>query len=308
MIQMDTLITQAVASGASSSCAAEAQTPDMIEARTKLVAAGGILGRLPERDLVTLMRRATIRTVRARKTIFRSGDPGSTVVAVLEGHVKLSTTTAGGREVVLEIVPPGACFGEMNVLNGWPRDADSVTISRSRLLFIDGRQFVQVMERSPEGSQAMLRALSGKLRTARQHVVDVVVLPAPARLAKALTTLAELQCPTVRDGVRIELRLSQAELGGMTGLTRESINKNLAALRDGGWISLQGGSVTLLDVAALDRLPREHEGRRPGHTKDYDYRSEYFHPVPHSATTLSVLSAAERASLAPRAGMAQPRP
>lgn len=299
---MDTLITHAVASGASFRCAAEAQTPEMIEARTKLVAAQGMLGRLPERDLITLMRRATIRTVRARKTIFRAGDPGPTVIAVLDGHVKLSTTTVGGREVVLEIVPPGGCFGELNVLNNWPRDADAVAISRSRLLFIDGRQFIQTMERSPEGSQAMLRMLSGKLRTARQNVVDVVVLPAPARLAKALTTLAELQSPVLRNGIRIELRLSQSELGGMTGLTRESINKNLAALRDGGWIALEGGSVTLLDVAGLDSLPREHEGRRPGHTKVYNCGSNYFHPASHAGAPFPVLTAARRA------GMSQPPP
>jgi CRP-like cAMP-binding protein len=195
--------------------------------------------------------------------------------------VKLSTTTAGGREVVLDIIPPGGCLGELAVFNNWPRDADAVAITRARLLFIDGRQFVQVMERSNEVSQAMLRLLSQQLRSARQHVVDVVVLPAPARLAKALIMLAELQGPVALDGTRIELRLSQSELGGMTGLTRESINKNLAALRDAGWISLEGGSVTLLDVAALDSLPHEHEGPRPGHARIYNCRNEYFHPPSH---------------------------
>jgi CRP/FNR family transcriptional regulator, cyclic AMP receptor protein len=306
---MDTLMTHVVASGASSSRSDATQTTDWSEARNRLVAARGMLGQLPERDLLNLMRRATVRTVRARKNIFRHGDPAATVIAVLEGHVKLSTTTAGGREVVLDIVPPGGCFGELAVFNGWARDADAVAISRARLLFIDGRQFVQVMERSIEGSQAMLRMLSQQLRSARQHVMDVVVLPAPARLAKALITLAELQGPAAaRDGMRIELRLSQAELGGMTGLTRESINKNLAALRDAGWISLEGGSVTLLDVAALESLPREHEGRRPGHAKIYDCRSEYFHPPSHPGTPFPVLSAARRVGLGARAGMGQARP
>jgi CRP/FNR family transcriptional regulator, cyclic AMP receptor protein len=304
MIQMDTLMIDAVASGASSCRGTATQPTDWVEARNRLVAAQGMLGRLPERDLFNLMRRATVRTLRARKNIFRHGDPAATVIAVLEGHVKLSTTTVGGREVVLDIVPPGGCLGELAVFNNWPRDVDAVAISRCRLLFIDGRQFVQVMERSIEGSQAMLRLLSQQLRSARQQVVDVVVLPAPARLAKALITLANLQEPLARDGMRIELRLSQSELGGMTGLTRESINKNLAALRDAGWISLEGGSVTLLDVAALDSLPREHEGRRPGHAKIYDCRSEYFHP-PRPGAPFPVLPAARRAALGIRAGMGQ---
>jgi CRP-like cAMP-binding protein len=278
-IQMDNFIATAIPSRLPCPTSWAPRTPDWVEARDRLIEAGGMLGRLPERDLSGLLQRSTIRPFRARKTVFRNGDPGRSVIAVLEGHVKLSTTTAGGREVVLEIVSPGGCFGESAVLNNWTRDFDAVTVSRCQLLIMDGRQFAQVMERSLEGAQAMMRLLSERLRAARQRVVDVVVLPAPARLAKALLSLASLQTSVVRDGIRIELRLSQAELGGMTGLTRESINKNLAALRDAGWIALDGGTVTLRDVAALETLPREHEGRRPGHTKTSDCGGEYFHPT-----------------------------
>ena len=304
---MDTLTAHTVTSSAASRGTAATQPTDWAEARNRLVAAQGMLGRLPERDMFNLMRRTTVRTVRARKSIFRQGDAAASVIAVLDGYVKLSTTTMGGREVVLDIIRPGGCFGELAVFNNWPRDIDAVAISRCRLLFIDGRQFVQVMERSIEGSQAMLRLLSQQLRSARQHQIDVVVLPAPARVAKALIALAELQGP-VLDGTRIELRLSQSELGGMTGLTRESINKNLAALRDAGWISLEGGSVTLLDVATLGSLPREHEGRRPGHAKIYDRRSDYFHPPSSSGPPFPALSAARGAALGMRGGVGQPRP
>ena len=100
----------------------------------------------------------------------------------------------------------------------------------------------------------MVKLISHRLHTTTQRVLDAVALPATARLAKALLQLAELQCPTVRDGARIELQMSQAELGGMTGLSRESVNKTLAALRDSGLIAQSNGSLTLLDIAALEVL------------------------------------------------------
>ncbi len=228
----------------------------MIEAVTGL----GAFGRLPEQDLRGLVQQSTIRSLRARETIFRCGDPGRTVIVVLDGYVKLSSFTPGGREVVLEIVQPGGCFGELAVLNNWPRNADASTISRCKLLAIDGRQFIQVMERSPAGLQVMVQLISQRLRTVNERVIDAIELPASARLVKVLLHLAELQCPTVRNGTRIQLRLSQAELGGMTGLTRESINKHLAMLRDAGWILQSCGSVTLLDVTALASLLQDHEG------------------------------------------------
>ena len=308
MIQMDTLMTGAIACGVSCCPATGAETPDWLETRSKLIAAQSVLGRLPERDLFALVQRSTIRTLRARKSVYRCGDPGRTVIAVLDGYVKLSAATASGREVVLEIVPPGACFGELAALNNWPREADAVTVSRCRLLVIDGRQFAQVMERSPEASQAMIRLLSERLWTARQRVVDTVVLPAPARLAKALMTLAELQSPVVRDGVRIELRLSQSELGGMTGLTRESINKNLAMLRDEGYISLAGGSVTLLDIEELDRLRHEPDGRSPAGAKTYDCRTARIASTRRSGAPISIAPVANRVEHYVRAGLARARP
>jgi CRP-like cAMP-binding protein len=88
-----------------------------------------------------------------------------------------------------------------------------------------------------------------------------VSLPAPVRLAKALLHLAGLHSRRVNGCVHIGFRLSQRELGAMTGLIRESINKHLNAWRAAGWIDLAGGSVTLCDVGALQDYVRNNEGR-----------------------------------------------
>jgi CRP-like cAMP-binding protein len=223
-----------------------------------LSAKHGVLGCLPERDRQELLRWSTIRTLGERKRIFRHGDPGHTVIVVLTGYVKLSSLAAEGRDVVLEIVCPGGCFGELAVLNNAPRAADATTISRCRLLAIDGRQFLQVMGRSLEGMRAVMTLISRRLRAATQRIMDTVALSASARVAKALLELAELHCETAQNGTRIELRISQAELGGMTGLTRESVNKQLATLRDAGLIAQSGGSVTLFDIAALSAVSGAH--------------------------------------------------
>jgi CRP/FNR family cyclic AMP-dependent transcriptional regulator len=91
--------------------------------------------------------------------------------------------------------------------------------------------------------------------------MDAVSLPAPVRLAKALLHLAGLHSQRVDDCVHIGFKLSQRELGAMTGLIRESINKHLNAWRAAGWIELTGGSVTLCDVCALQAFVRDNEAR-----------------------------------------------
>jgi CRP/FNR family cyclic AMP-dependent transcriptional regulator len=268
MVQMNTQMAHDAERRVPYSALAETRPRSSVEAARSLLGGESVLGRLLEHDLVDLMRWSMVRTLRKRAQIYRRGDSGRTVIIILDGYVKLSSMTAAGREVVMEIARPGMCIGELSVLNNWPRDTDAIALSRCRLLAIDGRQFTQVLARSPEALQSVIHLISQRLRTATERVLDAVALVASGRLAKALIQLAELQCPAVQNGARINLHLSQAELGGMTGLARESINKHLASLRDAGWISLSGKVVTLVDCAALHRLVRDQNGDGSDQEKD----------------------------------------
>ena len=127
----------------SSSSTSSVVARDVITDRdvSRFVSGHGALGFLPEQDLRDLMRWTTARTLQPRTAIFRHGDPGRSVILVAQGYVKLSTTHANGREVVLEVLGPGSCVGEMAVLNKRSHEADVATLTRCRLLSIDGRQF-----------------------------------------------------------------------------------------------------------------------------------------------------------------------
>ncbi len=77
----------------------------------------------------------------------------------------------------------------------------------------------------------------------------------PARLAKTLLILAETYGEAVNSGgVRIGFRLSQEELGKMTGVSRESVNKLMRNWQDEGLVAVSHGRVTILDKDRLRAL------------------------------------------------------
>lgn len=216
-----------------------------------------ILGNAQTEDLMALLRRSLVVAVPEREALFVEGSEGRAAVVVLQGYVKLRSTTASGREVVLEVCGPGSLFGELSVLNGWTRAADAVALSRCEVLSINGEALRTILTRSPEAMFALMGVLSRRLREATELVKDGADLPGPARLAKALSQLAATHAQAVPEGLRIDVQLSQRELGALTGLSRETINKQLAAWRDSGWIGLSSGEVTLLDAEALRRIAFE---------------------------------------------------
>ena len=217
----------------------------------RLIAAHPALGTLPRHEHRTLLRWSRLRPLQRQELIFRQGDPASSVALVLEGFVKLSVPLADGGELFLDIVGPGVCIGEISALHARTRGADATALGPARLLIIDARQFRQTFDRMPEGLLALLRLANKKLQRMTEQLIDSRARTAPARLAKTVLLLARLAPSDRHRPDRLGLRLSQGELGLMAGMSRELVNKHLGAWRDAGWISLSGGTVASVDVAAL---------------------------------------------------------
>ena len=140
---------------------------------------------------------------------------------------------------------------ELAVLCGWACRADAVALADSEVPPIDGTAFQSTLVRSPGGMFALPGVLSRCLQNATDLLVDGASLRGPARLAKALCRLAGSYGRPDVAGLLLDVSLSQRELGGMTGLSRESISKQLASWRDCGWIRLAPHHIVFRAVRAL---------------------------------------------------------
>jgi CRP/FNR family transcriptional regulator, cyclic AMP receptor protein len=218
-----------------------------------------VLGHLDADGLGSLVQKVAVQRFPERAQIFHQGDESRSVMAVADGYVKLSAVTLNGREVVLDLAGPGSVFGELAVLNSWPRAATATALAECVLLSIDGVAFSRAVGRTPQAMLELIRLLSRRLRKTTEQITDVIDMPTPARIAKALLQLAALHSKPVPGGLQIELALSQRELGAMTGLIREIINRHLSNWRDAGWLRLSDRNIVLTDVQALRTLLRDYE-------------------------------------------------
>jgi CRP-like cAMP-binding protein len=216
-----------------------------------------ILGTLTEQARRALLRWSRFRTVKRREMICHQGDLAGAVILVVEGHLKRSTSLPDGDEVLLGIVGPGDCAGEMTALRERPHDTNLMALSRSRLLMIDARQFRQAFDRNPEGLLAIMRAAAEQLQKTTEQLLDARALSAPVRLAKALLQLPRLPASMPNGTTQLQLHLSQSELGTIAGICRVVVNKHLGVWRDAGWIGMSGGTVTSFDTAAIANLLRD---------------------------------------------------
>jgi CRP-like cAMP-binding protein len=205
-------------------------------------------------DLESLITFAQPRTLAARAKLFSAGDPGTAIYVVLAGWMKLSREGPSGRDIVLEVAGPGTLFGELAVISSLPRAADATALTPARLLQVDGRALIAMFRQNPEAALELARILGERLSRTTTQMEDNLFLSAEARLARALARLAALNTSPSADHLKIDLGLSQRELGELTGLTRESINKQLSLWRDAGLVELHGRTLKLIDGAALSEI------------------------------------------------------
>ena len=183
--------------------------------------------------------------------IFARGSPGRSMMAVLNGSVRISTTSPQGREVVLAILQAGEIFGEMALLDGGDRAADAIAMSDCELLVVDQRDFIPFLKNRSDVCSALLRLLSQRLRRTDELVEAAMFERLESRLAKALVQLASADGAGDAAPSRVQLEVSQHHLSLMVGASREKVNRQLGAWQRVGLLELGKRRVMILDLDGL---------------------------------------------------------
>jgi CRP/FNR family cyclic AMP-dependent transcriptional regulator len=212
---------------------------------------GSIIGRLPSADREALLARGVRRSFPPGTTLFREGECSEHVLVVLSGRTKVSFTDRDGRESILNVRGAGELLGELSVLDGEPHSATVVALEAVVAVVVGADEFRTLLSERPRLSMAVLELVIGRLRDSDRKRVEFGAYDTRGRVARRLTELAERFGEADREGVRITLRLTQDELAGWTGSSREAVAKALADFRGRGWIETGRRTVVVLDLPAL---------------------------------------------------------
>ena len=222
-----------------------------------LLAEHFLLRHLPPPDLERLAAFAKVQTLGAGEPVFMKGDPAAGMMVVVSGRVRITSSSADGKEVVLNIIDPGDVFGEIALIDGVERTADATAAEATELLLLERRDFLPYLKRHPGLSLELLKMLCHRLRMTNEQLEDFSFLDLRRRLAKKLVHLADSHGEEAPEGVRIGFKLTQQELAAMMGTTREAVNRQLRTLTDEGLIKQNGSSIVIRDREGLEDVVKE---------------------------------------------------
>jgi CRP/FNR family transcriptional regulator, cyclic AMP receptor protein len=119
------------------------------------------------------------------------------------------------------------------------------------MLILRRNDVIGFLETHPKVMRQLIQELCARLRSADEKVQDTLFLPLGARLGKALKALASQHGDQTDKGIRIDLKLTQQEVANLVGASRESVNKQLNAWQEAGFVQMEGGYIALLAPTKL---------------------------------------------------------
>jgi CRP/FNR family cyclic AMP-dependent transcriptional regulator len=186
------------------------------------------------------------RSYRRGEILFHEGDPGDTLLIVVSGQVKVVLTAPDGEEAVVALFGPGDFFGDLSLFDGRPRSASVVALEPTETLVLHRNDFQAFLRAHPSVTSEMFTVLAGRIRRLDEQIKQTYFLDLPIRLAYKLLELAADKGRKTSEGIRIEIPLTQSDLAGMVGASRQRVNRVLADLQDKNIIRLERRGLTIL--------------------------------------------------------------
>jgi CRP-like cAMP-binding protein len=210
-----------------------------------------LFARLGDEETDHILAHARVAKYAAGDQIMVKGDPGDSMMAVLNGRVSISAPSPDGRHVVLSVLRDGNIFGEIALLDGKERTADVNAVTDCDILIVPRRSLWSLLERRADICIDLILVLCERLRRTNQQVEELAFLDLESRMARVLVRLADESGVGTMHAQPVAVRISQRVLGELVGGSRESVNKRLHMWKQSGIVALANGTIVIRDMAAF---------------------------------------------------------
>lgn len=205
------------------------------------------LSRLPPATRDFIRAHVRLRNFADRVRVYSAGDEPDGLYQIVSGEVRLMAYPAVGRQFLTLVARRRHWFGELSVIDGGPRPHDAICQGPVELLHLPLRDITDFAASRPDiyGHVALIGC--EHQRAALSYIGSMLAKPSRARLAEMILNMAsrgaDLDHPV--------LQMSQEDLAGRLGMSRQHLGNLLSEMKAAGSIATSYGRIHILDWRAL---------------------------------------------------------
>lgn len=183
--------------------------------------------------------------------IYSEGEDCNALYIVMHGLVKLYYESAEGKEQIVDIIGPGAVFGNVSLAHASKCDVSAEGYEDGVYCSIPLSYYQQLVQTKPQVALRLLSVLEGQLTKSRKTIRDLSLKRARQRMASIIARLAQGERKNSTTGCEISLPITVQTLAFMSGLTQETASRVLSEFRKEKIISLKSRKLIILQHQKL---------------------------------------------------------
>src|SRR5215468_7272291 len=176
------------------------------------------------------------------------------VFILCSGRVKLSTTSADGKSLIVRIADPGEVLGLPATVTGKPYELTAEVIEPAQANFIARQDFLTFLR---EHGEAALRVAQQLGETYHSAIAEMRTIglshSAGEKLARFLLDLSEDR-GDAKGEIRVKLTLTHEEIAQMIGTSRETVTRLFADFKKRELLQVKGSTLIIKNKAGLERV------------------------------------------------------
>jgi len=212
-----------------------------------------LLRSLSDEAIKNLSARCRWRSYNRGETVLDKGGNSREVFFILKGSVAIVSFSGAGREVTLATRKAGDFFGELAAIDEEPRSASATAVEKTDLAIMGSDVFLDLLHENGPVSFCLLQRLAAVIRTSGLRIMELSTLQAAQRVYAELLRMAQPDAAV--PGLWVVRPLPPMhEIASMTSTTRETVNRAISQLYDGGVLKRKGRNLYIMDRTKLEEI------------------------------------------------------
>lgn len=186
-------------------------------------------------DQSTMKRLNTVTSmqeIKKSQPIYFAQDPSNSIFFLKKGRVKLTRTSADGKEMIVALINPGEVFGEMSIIDADERTDYAITMDECLICAISKNDFREFIEKNPDLNLKLTKLIGFRMRKYSERIEGLIFKDAQQRVITFILNLAEEQGKTIGDEIFVKPFLTHQDIASLTACSRQTVNAILTSLRE----------------------------------------------------------------------------
>lgn len=205
-----------------------------------------------EQGIDILAGHRTVKKLRNKDMLFMEGDSSNFLYFIVSGKIKIFKSNESGKEYIIDIHKEGDFLGYVALLEDCKHKEFAMAIENSEVALIPKQDFFQLLYNNNEIAVKFVRLISRNFEEAAEKLLKLAYDSARKRVAEALIFVSKKYQVDGKD--ELSFTLLRENISALSGISPESVSRNLTDFKEEGLIETENGSIKILNLKKLETL------------------------------------------------------